>query len=134
MTCPRFTVRRLMVAIAVVAIIISAVRLELRRAKYLRLVKGFTGSERQWILLAEGSEAEAKRRVVPAGQEVDPFNGEISENNRRKCLAYAASLRRMAAWDAERMRRYAREASHPWESEPVLAPLPEIEPMLWNSD
>jgi hypothetical protein len=94
----RFTVRRLMVAVAAVALAIFGVQMGLRRAEYLERLR--------WV---EGAELQARRA---ADIKLDEKMAALDKVHDR------AYFLKMAEHHAARKRIYQYASSHPWMSVP----------------
>src|SRR5690348_11927448 len=98
----RFTIRRMMVAVAALAVVISgcleAIRLKRRRDLFLTAASLHAQSELYTLNLERSYRVMAEQR----------------KNQASVCLDQAAKLAKTAGYHATLKRKYQRAASHPW--------------------
>ncbi len=135
----RFTVRRMMVAVAVVAGVAWAEGMGRRRAEYLRLTTKWAGEEGHFISVAEDQEdyagrdrSQADRYEAWAKAESDPSRLDYDKDMARRHgehahdrWSLAASMRSRAAHASHLRHKYERAARFPFL--PVASDPPEPE-------
>ena len=117
---PRFTVRRLMVLVAIVAIAFGY-RNAIRRRDKFEFQAFFHRQEMQdcraylagaTVLTTEGDGKRTYRRAVPTGP--DPFIADARSRGWGVELFEPASLKRLEAYHAAMTAKYERAARYPW--------------------
>jgi hypothetical protein len=126
----RFTIRLLMITVAVVGVFLTAARLAFFWRHYQALAAMHASKEVNYIRQAQQYERKQEwcaRQATIANEKSDSVRGSTWERGATSSGATAHDLRQLAAHESRLRNKYERAAAHPWlpvEADPPGPPKP----------
>jgi len=125
----RFTIRLLMIAVAIVGVFLTAARLVYLWRHYQALAAMHASKEVNYVRQAQGAERRqdwCARQATIANLQSASVRGSTWERLATSSGAIAHDLRRLAAHESRLKRTYERAARHPWLPVEPDPPEPEL--------
>jgi hypothetical protein len=126
----RFTIRLLMITVAVVGVLLTAARLALFRRHYQALAAMHASKEVNYIRQAEQYERKqdwCARQSTIAKLQSESVRGSTWDRLATSSSGAAHDQRQLAAYESRLKSKYERAAAHPWvpvEPDPTGPPMP----------